>query len=289
MGQPRLFGSYNWTQFRLWGPASMLLYVINHLLSCIWTSLLQRRRPLQAYQGTSWGEGRADLRRKACKWPWTQGFCFSGLEGTHVENGGLAKWKTHKESAQGQKLAPGFKTLLAFALLLLLYLCSKQPSWGQTSPLLQTGRLEIFWIPKALGVMGDKQPSILGSQLLTWVTADHAEVVVPIGKVSWVFPDESWGSPLETTCSVPLWLLVLLMVVAVTLNPDGDLSMAWRQFLGTSCPKATDEHFYSLKLNTPSFLLGELPSLKSWIYWLLTFTWEFMAVINYVSYFPSLE
>lgn len=65
--------------------------------------------------------------------------------------------------------------------------------------------------------------------------------------------------------------------------------MAGNHFLGTGCPKATDEHFYSLKVNTASFLLGDLPSLKSRIYWLLTFTGEFMAVINYASDFPCLE
>jgi len=47
--------------------------------------------------------------------------------------------------------------------------------------------------------------------------------------------------------------------------------MAGRQFLGTGCPKAADEHFYSLKLNIASFLLGELPSPKSRIDWLLAF------------------
>lgn len=68
---------------------------------------------------------------------------------------------------------------------------------------------------------------------------------------------------------------MLLMGVSAALSPDEELShlsIAGRQFLETGCSKATDKHFYSLNLNIVSFLLGELPSLKSRIYWLLTFT-----------------
>lgn len=89
-------------------------------------------------------------------------------------------------------------------------------------------------------------------------------------------------------------LLALLMVVTVVLNPDRDLtdlrvSTCGRPALRSGCPEATDEDFYSLELNTASFLLGELPSLKSRIYWPLTFTWGFITVINYTSDLPYLE
>lgn len=205
VSQGRFFWHYNWMQNKLWGLALVLLYVINHLLLCIWITLLQRRRLLQAHQGTGWGKGRTEPRRKACEQPWAQGLSSPGLEGAQVENVGLIKPKTHKESAQGQKLTPRSKPLLASAPLFLLHLCSEQPRSIQTSPLPQTGCLEIFCILKALGVMGGKQPSILGNRLLTWEMAFLGEVAHGShSKGVLGFPGETWGSLWETTHSVPL-------------------------------------------------------------------------------------
>lgn len=40
------------------------------------------------------------------------------------------------------------------------------PAMKLNPNLLQTGCLKVLWIPKALGVMSDKQPPILGNRLL---------------------------------------------------------------------------------------------------------------------------
>lgn len=73
------------------------------------------------------------------------------------------------------------------------------PAVKLNSNLLQTGCLKVLWIPKALGVMSDKQPPILGNRLLLSCAVQwHMASIV---KVSWVSQTKA-----ETTHSVPRWL-----------------------------------------------------------------------------------
>ena len=77
---------------------------------------------------------------------------------------------------------------------------------------------------------GDKQPSILGNRLLTQETTYLAEVAHSSkAKVSWVSQmkaevrlERRHAVSYSDRPAVPV--LVLLMVVAVALNPNGDLS-----------------------------------------------------------------
>lgn len=278
VSQGRLSGSlyYNWMQYKLWGPTSVLLYVINHVLPCIWITLLQRRRLLQTCQGTGWGKGRAELRRKACKWPWAQ----RPLPWAGGSTGGKC-WPDQIKTTQGVSL----RTETAFSLQNLPCLCSAvspvSPPWAANS---SSNKLfspnsvpRDFLNPKGLGSDGWQTTFNIRQQAFTLkyvAQGSHSKYVSG-------FPGERRGSPWETTlrqqCSnhptVPL--LMLLMGVSVALNRNWELShlsVAGRQFLEIGCSKATDKHFYSLNLNIVSFLLGELPSLNSRIYWLLTFT-----------------